>query len=115
MRSCATTTVGLWLPLDERRGSRQTEPMGDTIYPVVSVGNVEGDIVGEVLPVTIRLNREAWELLTSRLHGYVPFGMLADTPPLDLRERIRELIETMLVNEMLARDYFAEFDNGPGA
>ncbi len=25
MRSCATTTVGLWLPLDERRGSRQTE------------------------------------------------------------------------------------------
>ena len=24
-RSCATTTVGLWLPLDERRGSRQCE------------------------------------------------------------------------------------------
>lgn len=86
--------------------------MGDTIYPVVSVGKVESDIVGEVLPVTIRLDRETWELLTSRLHGYVPFGMPADTPPLDLRDRIRELIETMLVNEMFARDYFAEVING---
>lgn len=89
--------------------------MGDTIYPVVSVGKVEGDMVGDVLPVTIRVDREAWELLTSRLHGYVPFGMPADTPPLDPRERIRELIETMLVNEMLARGYFSEINNGPDA
>lgn len=81
--------------------------MCEKIFPVVSVGDAERDSVGQVLPVTIRLDPETWEALTEHLVDVYEFVVHDDVPPPALRDRIRSFLETVLIHEMAMWDHLA--------
>ena len=99
-RSCATTPVGLWLPLDERRGSRQKRVMKKhNVFLGASRELERAQLTPQIEPLTVRVP-EALRLTgigRSKLYELIKSGDVATvkigTATLVRMASLRQLVE----------------------